>query len=102
VKKEFLDTLAPPEAIDKIGQYFHKKTSELIKANSCSLIGTNTKTVNVVRDVLKLVPIYWAASEVVRYLSIRSCVAAQYIYSGWDPAQGQAAPSRCLHSRGTI
>jgi cytochrome P450 len=64
VKKEFLDTLAPPEAIDKIGQYFHKKTSELIKANSCSLIGTNTKTVNVVRDVLKLVPIYWAASEV--------------------------------------
>ncbi|KAF9240684.1 heme peroxidase [Melanogaster broomeanus] len=58
--KEFLGALAPPEAIDKIGQYFYKKTSELIGASSCPLIGQNTKTLNVVHDVLRLVPIYWA------------------------------------------
>ncbi|KAF9240691.1 heme peroxidase [Melanogaster broomeanus] len=64
MRNEFLGALAPPEAIDKIRQYFYKKTCELIVASSCSLIGENTKAVNVVRDVLKLVPVYWAASEV--------------------------------------
>ncbi|KAF9223967.1 heme peroxidase [Gyrodon lividus] len=65
IRKEFVSALAPsPEAIDKIGQYFYKKSSELIVASSCTLINTNTKSVNIVRDVLKLVPVYWAASEV--------------------------------------
>jgi len=65
VQKEFISALAPsPEAIEKIGQYFYKKTTELVSAASCSLINTNTKSVNIVRDVLKLVPVYWAASEI--------------------------------------
>lgn len=69
VQKEFISALAPtPEAIDKIGQYFYKKTTELISAASCPLINTNTKSVNIVADVLKLVPVYWAASEIVRML----------------------------------
>ncbi|KIK94193.1 hypothetical protein PAXRUDRAFT_143426 [Paxillus rubicundulus Ve08.2h10] len=62
---EFINALAPsPAAIDKIGQYFYTKSSELIAASSCSLINTNIKSVNIVRDVLKVVPVYWAASEV--------------------------------------
>jgi len=65
VQKEFVGSLAPsPDAIEKIGQYFHKKTAELITASSCPLINTNTRSVNIVRDVLKLVPVYWAASEI--------------------------------------
>ena len=68
VQKEFTSALVPsPEAIEKIGQYFYKKTSELISAGSYSLIHKDTKGVNIV-DVLKLVPIYWAASEIVRLL----------------------------------
>jgi cytochrome P450 len=65
LQKEFTSALAPsPEAIEKIGQYFHEKTAELISASSCPLINTNSRSVNIVRDVLKLVPVYWAASEI--------------------------------------
>ncbi|KAI9464255.1 heme peroxidase [Boletus coccyginus] len=65
VQKEFISALAPtPEAIEKIGQYFYKKTAELISGASYSLINTNTKSVNIVADVLKLVPVYWAAAEI--------------------------------------
>ncbi|EGN96758.1 hypothetical protein SERLA73DRAFT_93339 [Serpula lacrymans var. lacrymans S7.3] len=64
-KKEFLGALAPStEAADAIGKYFFKKTTELIKVKSFSLVGENVRGVNVVRDVLKYVPIYWAATEV--------------------------------------
>lgn len=67
VQKEFISALSPPEAIEKIGQYFYKKTTEFVLAGSCPLIHSNTKSVNIV-DVLKLVPIHWAASEIVRLL----------------------------------
>ncbi|KAH7890809.1 heme peroxidase [Phlebopus sp. FC_14] len=64
-QKEFLDALTPsPDAIDNIGKYFYNKTRELIEVNSFALIGTKTRSVNIVRDVLKLVPVYWAASEI--------------------------------------
>ena len=73
VQKEFISALAPsPEAVEKIGQYFYKKTAELISAASCPLINTNTNSVNIVRDVLQLVPVYWAASEIVRMFSLES------------------------------
>jgi linoleate 10R-lipoxygenase len=65
VQKEFISALAPsPEAAEKIGQYFYKKTAELVSAASYSLINTNTKSVNIVGDVVKLVPVYWAATEI--------------------------------------
>ncbi|KAG6334671.1 hypothetical protein ID866_4420 [Astraeus odoratus] len=65
IHKQFLSALTPsPEAVEKIGEYFYKKTRELIEQNSVALIGTNTCSVNIVRDVLKYVPVYWAASEI--------------------------------------
>ncbi|KAH7927845.1 heme peroxidase [Leucogyrophana mollusca] len=61
----FLEALAPsPEAIAKIGAFFFNKTRELINVHSYSLVGENTRAVNVVRDVLKFVPIHWAATEI--------------------------------------
>ena len=64
--KQFLGALASsPEAVDKICEYFYVKTKELIDQNSLPLIGTNTRSINVVRDVLKYVPVYWAAAEIV-------------------------------------
>ncbi|KAF9466079.1 linoleate diol synthase [Collybia nuda] len=53
-----------PEAISKIGQFFHDTTRQLITANSFSLVGNKTHAVDIVRDVLKLVPIYWAAADI--------------------------------------
>ncbi|OAX41520.1 heme peroxidase [Rhizopogon vinicolor AM-OR11-026] len=64
-QKQFLKALAPsPEAVSKIGTYFYDKTRELIQQSSFSLITGNTHAVNIVRDVLKLVPLTWVATEV--------------------------------------
>ncbi|KAG1881160.1 heme peroxidase [Suillus subluteus] len=64
-QKQFISALVPsPEATSAIGTYFHNKTKELIELHSFSLIGQNTCGVNIVRDVLKFVPLHWAATEV--------------------------------------
>ncbi|KAG1795206.1 heme peroxidase [Suillus plorans] len=63
--KQFIGALAPsPEAISAIGTYFNNKTKELIELHSFTLIGSNTRGVNIVRDVLKYVPLHWAATEI--------------------------------------
>ncbi|KAG6813888.1 hypothetical protein H0H92_006295 [Tricholoma furcatifolium] len=53
-----------PEALDSIGRFFHDTTRQLIASNSYKLVGNKTCGVDVVRDVVKYVPIYWAASEI--------------------------------------
>ncbi|KAG1742705.1 heme peroxidase [Suillus paluster] len=64
-QKQFISALAPsPEAVSKIGTYFYTKTQELIEQHSLTLIGKKTRAVNIVRDVLKFVPLHWAATEV--------------------------------------
>ncbi|KAG2132772.1 heme peroxidase [Suillus clintonianus] len=64
-QKRFINALAPtPEAISAIGTYFNNKTKELIEQHSFSLIGKNVRAVNIVRDVLKSVPLHWAATEI--------------------------------------
>jgi linoleate 10R-lipoxygenase len=52
-------------AIDKIGEYFFDQTRKLLLSNSFSLVGKSTKVVDIVRDVLKVVPVMWTA-ELVR------------------------------------
>jgi hypothetical protein len=65
-QKQFISALAPsPEAISKICSYFYNGTRELIEQTSFPLVGENTRAVNIVRDVLKYVPLRWAATEVV-------------------------------------
>ncbi|KAG6919504.1 hypothetical protein DXG01_005094 [Tephrocybe rancida] len=53
-----------PESIDKIGRFFFDTTRKLVDSNSFQLIGKKTRGLDVVRDVLKYVPVYWAANEV--------------------------------------
>jgi linoleate 10R-lipoxygenase len=54
-----------PEQADKIAHYFYEKTRKLIVAKSFKLSDTNTRYVDIVRDVLRYVPLYWAATELV-------------------------------------
>ena len=44
------------------------KTRELIEESSNTIVGAKTTTVDLARDVLKYVPVYWAA-ELVRAFS---------------------------------
>ncbi|KAG0701786.1 heme peroxidase [Suillus ampliporus] len=64
-QQQFISALAPsPQAVSEIGTYFYNKTKELIEQHSFALIGEKTRAVNIVRDVLKVVPLHWAATEV--------------------------------------
>ncbi|KAI0695351.1 heme peroxidase [Cerioporus squamosus] len=47
-------------AEDDIKAFFYEKTRELMQSEACRSVGTSVRTVDVVRDVLKVVPIYWA------------------------------------------
>jgi hypothetical protein len=60
--------LNTPEAEAKIGQFFYTKTRELITAASFTLVGGKSRCVDVVQYVLRQVPIYWVATEIVRTL----------------------------------
>ena len=53
-----------PDAEASIKSFFYEKTRELIQRESCQGVGTSTHTVDIVRDVLKRVPVYWAADLV--------------------------------------
>jgi linoleate 10R-lipoxygenase len=64
--------LGPPGAADKIGAYFYNKTLELITANKLTLVGGKSQCVDIVRHVLRHVPIYWVATEIVRFLFVSS------------------------------
>ncbi|KAL0953741.1 hypothetical protein HGRIS_004930 [Hohenbuehelia grisea] len=61
---EILKVLSSPESINETGAAFNRITRELIEANSYALVGGKTKCVDIVRDVLKLAPIHWAATEI--------------------------------------
>ncbi|KAI0306151.1 linoleate diol synthase [Multifurca ochricompacta] len=52
-----------PEEAEKIAHYFYEKTRELINAKSFSLSDKNVKLVDIARDVLRYVPLYWTATE---------------------------------------
>ncbi|KAH9016639.1 hypothetical protein EDB83DRAFT_2528743 [Lactarius deliciosus] len=54
---------ASPERAEQIANYFYEKTRELINIKSYSLNDKNVKYVDIVRDVLRYVPLHWAATE---------------------------------------
>jgi hypothetical protein len=54
-----------PEAGDRIGKYFYESTSGLIKTNSFTLVGDKVHAVDLVRDVLRVVPVAWVAADIV-------------------------------------
>jgi linoleate 10R-lipoxygenase len=58
-----LTNSAEPTA--KIGRFVYDTTRQLIASSSFTLVGKKTRGVDIVRDVLKLVPVYWAAADIV-------------------------------------
>ncbi|OSX64325.1 hypothetical protein POSPLADRAFT_1054938 [Postia placenta MAD-698-R-SB12] len=49
------------ESTDKITGFFYEKTRELMQRESYALVQSSTRAVDIVRDVLKYVPIHWAS-----------------------------------------
>ncbi|KAJ7115970.1 linoleate diol synthase, partial [Mycena epipterygia] len=53
--------LESKESLDKTAAFFRDTTRKLIGTHSFTLVGGKTCVVDIVRDVLKIVPIYWVA-----------------------------------------
>jgi linoleate 10R-lipoxygenase len=65
-QREVLRVLsASPAEAGKIAQYFYERTRKLIISKSYTLADKGVKYVDIVRDVLRYVPLYWTATELV-------------------------------------
>ena len=85
--------------MNHIAHYFYEKTRELITLKSYSLTDKNIKFVDIVRDVLRYVPLHWAATELVCkfevLMSIQRSLTATWI-GRFDAKSRQQVPGR-LH-----
>ena len=75
--KQVIDALAnSAESVDKIEKFFFDNTRELIQMSSYSPVVGKVHIVDIVRDVLKYVPVRWAATEIVRFIHnvIKACL----------------------------
>ena len=65
-QREVLRVLqASPDQTDKIAQYFYERTRKLIVAKSYTLADKGVKFVDIFNEVLRYVPLYWTATELV-------------------------------------
>jgi len=53
-----------PEQFEATTKFFYETTKKLIQRHSYTLIGGKTNSIDIVRDVLKAVPIQWVATQV--------------------------------------
>jgi linoleate 10R-lipoxygenase len=53
------------EAIGRHAKWYGDKTTELIQDKSFTMSKGQTRSVDIVRDVLNLVPVYWVSQEMV-------------------------------------
>ncbi|KIP10018.1 hypothetical protein PHLGIDRAFT_101881 [Phlebiopsis gigantea 11061_1 CR5-6] len=52
---------AAPGSADAIAQFFYDKTRETVVAEAWTLVNQTVKSVDIVRDVLRYLPLYWAS-----------------------------------------
>ena len=66
-QQEILRVLqASPDQADKIANYFYERTRKLIVSKSYVLADKGVRYVDMISDVLRYVPLYWTATELVR------------------------------------
>lgn len=58
-----------PDALNHTFAWFHDRTLELIRDKSLTLADPSKHTVDLVKDIFRLVPVHWSSSQVVRLLS---------------------------------
>ena len=50
--------------VDQVGEYFYKATRTQVELSSFTFVGGKARGVDVVRHILKVVPVTWAAQLV--------------------------------------
>lgn len=83
--EEIIKALAgSPEATATIEKFFFEKTREAIKEASFSPVIGGTNLVNLVRDVLRGLPLQFAATEIVRLIFIKfQSFPSHHCFIGW-------------------
>ena len=97
--EEIIKALAgSPEATAKIEKFFFDKTREAIREASFKPVIGGTNIVNLVRDVLKGLPLEFVATELVRLPLVESTrILPNHSITGWHSSQNQDKPQWCLH-----
>jgi hypothetical protein len=62
-KQAVLAILNSPELVDEIGKFFYDTTKKFLASESYTLVGGKISGVDLVREVLRVVPIYWVAID---------------------------------------
>jgi hypothetical protein len=62
-KQAVIAALGSPELVEQIGRFFFESTQKLIASQSYTLVGGKISGVDLVREVLRVVPIQWAAVD---------------------------------------
>lgn len=79
-QREILRVLrSSPDQADKIAHYFYERTRKLIVSKSYILADKGLRYVDIVRDVLRYVPLYWTATELVCNLEL----SIRMYLTGW-------------------
>ncbi|KAK7686255.1 hypothetical protein QCA50_010475 [Cerrena zonata] len=76
-----------PGSVSKITEYFYRKTRELMLQQSYPCVGVATRNVDLGRDVLKYVPVYWACE-----------LAGISLATKEDPEDGKFSAKEMLHA----
>ena len=64
-KQVFKALAETPEQVDAITKFFYENTKALIAKESYKLVGGKQSALDIVRDVFRVVPIQWVATQVV-------------------------------------
>lgn len=65
-RRQVINALAPtPQDTEKIAKHFFDYTRNLIQERSIDLVGSKTRVVDLVREVLRTAPLRWAAGDIV-------------------------------------
>ena len=71
-KEAVLAILNSPELVERIGKFFYDETKQLIASESYTLVGGKISGVDLVRRVLRIVPIHWVAIDLVSLTKINN------------------------------
>ena len=82
-QRDILRVLGTQDESDQIAHYFYEKTRELIKLKSYSLTDKTIKYVDIVRDVLRYLPVHWAATSLVRKFEMLIRQSLTVCWIGW-------------------
>jgi hypothetical protein len=66
-KEAVLAALNSPDLVEEIGKFFYDTTKKLIASESYTHVGGKICGVDLVRQVLREVPIHWAAIDLVSF-----------------------------------